>query len=432
MQNEHNSPNNEHEGISRVNKNSGKAISIKKILITSIIVTLAWLILYWISSYSSHKNTVESKIEAHNKMVKEGKEKATKEMDEKVSDLKTKMSPMLDMKDDLRIQGDLQSEYSHVDSQRRMEKAANDEDEEDERVLKELKERATSHDWHDRSGELASTIQYLSCDRTAESEVFRRRSSMIAKKNLAKKYIVDVQRLESLNYIDDWDRATINKKKAFIKGAEAINENMSDAEVLQDMIATDRVLQRCKARAEKMIPAYLKYDGTGLIFIYFKRVKKTADLFGVDIDWTVPLMIKKERDWFYAPTSSKHACPPERKDCLAGCEYIEKMDKEYKALGDHPSLKTELFLHYRNKRSKMFYTIEACLEGGAYPKNQKLLNLYKEQKKKFENCYRSTKRVADLPDCFERQDAFYKRQERIPKEIEKEIERSRKELSIKW
>jgi len=139
MQNEHNSPNNEHEGISRVNKNSGKAISIKKILITSIIVTLAWLILYWISSYSSHKNTVESKIEAHNKMVKEGKEKATKEMDEKVSDLKTKMSPMLDMKDDLRIQGDLQSEYSHVDSQRRMEKAANDEDEEDERVLKELK-----------------------------------------------------------------------------------------------------------------------------------------------------------------------------------------------------------------------------------------------------------------------------------------------------
>jgi len=425
MQNEHNSPNNEHEGISRVNKNSGKVSSIKKIIITSIIITLAWFILYWVSSYSSHKSTVESKIEAHNKMVKEGKEKITKEMDEKVSDLKTKMSPMLDMKDDLRIQGDLQSEYSHVDSQRRMEKAANEEDEEDERVLKELKERATSHDWHERSEEVASTIKYLSCDDTAESKVFRRRSSIIARKNLAKKYIVDVQRLESLNYIDDWDRATINKKKAFIKGAEAINENMSDAEVLQDMIATDGVLQRCKARAEKMIPAYLKYDGTGLIFIYFKRVKKTADLFGVDIDWTVPLMIKKEIDWYDKWKGGE----------LNGegpCEFQERMDKEYKALGDHPSLKTELFLHYRNKRSRMESAIESCLKGGSYPRNQKLKNLYKEKKKKFENCYRSTKRVADLPDCFERQDAFYKRQERIPKEIEKEIERSRKELSIKW
>ena len=81
MQNEHKSPNNEHEGISRVNKNSGKASSVKKILITSIIVTLAWFILYWVSSYSSHKNAVESKIEAHNKIVKEGKEKVTKEMD---------------------------------------------------------------------------------------------------------------------------------------------------------------------------------------------------------------------------------------------------------------------------------------------------------------------------------------------------------------
>ena len=81
MLNEHKSPNNEHEGISRVNKNSGETSSVKKILIISIIVTLAWLILYWVSSYSSHKNTVESKIEAHNKMVKEGKEKITKEMD---------------------------------------------------------------------------------------------------------------------------------------------------------------------------------------------------------------------------------------------------------------------------------------------------------------------------------------------------------------
>ncbi len=425
MQNEHNSPNNEHEGISRVNKNSGKVSSIKKIIITSIIITLAWFILYWVSSYSSHKNTVESKIEAHNKMVKEGKEKITKEMDKKVSDLKTKMSPMLDMKDDLRIQGDLQSEYSHVDSQRRMEEAANREDSRDERVLKELKARAASHDWHDRSGELASALKYLSCDDTAEGEVFRRRSSIIARKNLAKKYVVDVQRLESLNYIDDWDRATINKKKAFIKGAEAINENMSDAEVLQDMIATDDVLQRCRARAEKMIPAYLKYDGTGLIFIYFGEVKKTADLFGVDIDWTVPLMIKKERDWYKKWKGGK----------LNGegpCEFQERMDKEYKALGDHPSLKTELFLHYRNKRSRMESAIESCLKGGSYPRNQKLKNLYKEKKKKFENCYRSTKRVADLPDCFERQDAFYKRQERIPKEIEKEIERSRKELSIKW
>ena len=425
MQNEHKSPNNEHEGISRVNKNSGETSSVKKILIISIIVTLAWLILYWVSSYSSHKNTVESKIEAHNKMVKEGKEKITKEMDEKVSDLKTKMSPMLDMKDDLRIQGDLQSEYSYVDSQRRMKKAANDEDERDERVLKELKERATSHDWNDVSDQLVSTIQYLSCDRTAEEKVFRRRSSIIARKNLANKYVVDVQRLESLNYIDDWDRATINKKKAFIKGAEAINENMSDTEVLQDIIATNGVLQRCKARAEKMIPAFVKYDGSGWIFIYFDEVKKTADLFGVDIDWTVPLMIKQEEDWYGKWKGGE----------LNGegpCEFQERMDKEYKALGDHPSLKTELFLHYRNKRSRMESAIESCLKGGSYPRNQKLKNLYKEKKKKFENCYRSTKRVADLPDCFERQDAFYKRQERIPKEIEKEIERSRKELSIKW
>lgn len=425
MQNEHNSPNNEHEGISRVNQNSGEVSSVKKILIASILVTLAWFILYWVSSYSSHKNTVESKIEAHNKMVKEGKEKITKEMDEKVSDLKTKMSPMLDMKDDLRIQGDLQSEYSYVDSQRRMKKAANDEDEEDERVLKELKERATSHDWNDVSDQLVSTIQYLSCDRTAEEKVFRRRSSIIARKNLAKKYVVDVQRLESLNYIDDWDRATINKKKAFIKGAEAINENMSDTEVLQDIIATNGVLQRCKARAEKMIPAFVKYDGSGWIFVYFKRVKRTADLFGVDIDWTVPLMIKQEEDWYGKWKGGKL-------NGEAPCEFQERMDKEYQALGDHPSLKTELFLHYRNKRSRMESAIESCLKGGSYPRNQKLKNLYKEQKKKFENCYRSTKRVADLPDCFERQDAFYKRQERIPKEIEKEIERSRKELSIKW
>ena len=70
------------------------------------------------------------------------------------------------------------------------------------------------------------------------------------------------------------------------------------------------------------------------------------------------------------------------------CEFQERMDKEYKALGDHPSLKTELFLHYRNKRSEMGDTIESCLKGGSYPRNQKLKNLYKQQKKKFENCYR--------------------------------------------
>jgi hypothetical protein len=368
MQNEHKSPNNEHEGISKLKKNAGKAKCIKKILVASAIITFIWLILYWISNYSHHKSTVESKIEAHNKMIEEGKVKITKEMDEKVSDLKTKMSPMLDMKDDLRIQGDLQSEYSKVDSQRRMERADNTEDEEDERVLKELKEKATSHDWNERSEEVASTIKYLSCDDTAEREVFRRRSSIIARKNLAKRYVVDIQRLESLNYIDDWDRATLNKKKAFIKGVEAINENMSDAEVLQNMIATDDVLQRCKARAEKMIPAYLKYDGTGLIFIYFNQVKKTADLFGVNIDWTVPLMIKKEIDWYKKWKGGK----------LNGegpCEFQERMDKEYQALGAHPSLKTELFLHYRNKRSRMGYTRKDCLVGGAYPKNQRLWDL---------------------------------------------------------
>ena len=368
MQNEHKKPNNKHEGISKLNQNSNKASSIKKILITSIIVTLAWLILYWISSYASHKNTVESKIDAHNKMIKEGKEKITKEMDEKVSDLKIKMSPMLDMKDDLRIQGDLQSEYSQVDSQRRMEETANRKDARDERVLKELKEKSISHDWDERSEEVSTTIKYLSCDDTAEREVFRRRSSIIARKNLAKRYVVDVQRLESLNYIDDWDRATLNKKKAFIKEVEAINENISDVEVLQDMIATDDVLQRCKARAEKMIPAYLKYDGTGLIFIYFNQVKKTADLFGVDIDWTVPLMIKKEIEWYKKWKGGE----------LNGegpCEFQERMDKEYQALGDHTSLKTELFLHYRNKRSRMGQAIKRCLEGGAYPKNQRLWDL---------------------------------------------------------
>ena len=61
---------------------------------------------------------------------------------------------------------------------------------------------------------------------------------------------------------------------------------------------------------------------------------------------------------------------------------------------------------YRNKRSRMESAIESCLKGGSYPRNQKLKNLYKEQKKKFAQKTYLKQQIAEIPPTMKIKDTI--------------------------
>jgi hypothetical protein len=412
---------------------------------SSIILCILLGILYFISAGKKHKNDVQEKIAEHQKMVKDGTAKLNKEIDDKVSDLNTKMQPMLDYKDDLVMSNDLIFEYGHVDRERRANKADQSEDEQDDRVIADLMRRSKENDWDYKTksserSEIWDILEYSHFVSGAEDKLFRARSSLIAKKNLAKRYKEDIKRLESLNTIDNWDQITLDKKRAFVKKVDAIDENISDAELLKDRIEKDVVLKRNKMRAHKLIPILIQYDGYFCAEIYYKELRRAAELYGVDMDWTVPDMVKKELDWFNNREPLYVDSPREKfkKSHKEKCAFVEQMDKEYKALGDHPGFKTPLFQIYRNNISEIGGAVKHCFGSGYYPLNQKLKDLWVAKEKEWTiNCdeVKTTfNGVGDeIDQCYAKRKAFYERKSKvIPKLIDKEIARSKEELAIKW
>ena len=415
---------------------------------SSIILCILLVIIYFISASKDHKNNVQEKIAEHQKMVKDGTAKLKKEMGDKVSDLNTKMQPMLDKKDDLVMNNDLTFEYMHVDRERRANKADQSQDEQDDRIIADLMRRSKENDWDyktkgqsfSKPDEIWSVLKYSHFVSGAEDKLFGARSALIAKKNLAKRYKKDIARLESLNTIDNWDQVTLDKKRAFVKKVDAIDVNISDAELLNDLIEKDVVLKRDKMRAQKLIPVLMQYDGYFTAEIYFKELKRAAEIYGVDMDWTAPDMVKKELDWFENREPIYISSPREKaeKAHQENCAFIEQMDKEYKALGDHPGLKTPLFKIYRNNISEIASIRKGCLKSGAYPLNQKLKDLRKEEEKEWTiNCENANTSKHDterkIDKCYAKRKAFYERKNKvIPKLIAKEIARSKKELAIKW
>ena len=414
----------------------------------SIVLCILMLIMYFVSAVKGQKNNVQEKITEHQKMVKTGTAKLKKEMDDKVSDLNTKMQPMLDYKDDLVMNNDLTFEYGHVDRERRSQKAQNRQDDRDDRVVADLMRRSKENDWEYKTkgkssserSEIWDIMPYLHLVSAAEDELFRVRSTLIAKKNLAKKYEKDIARLESLNTVDNWDQITLDKKRAFVKKVDAIDENISDAEILKDLIEKDSVLRRKKMRAHKLIPILIQYDAYFTAESYFKQFRRAAEIYGVDMDWTVPDMVKKELDWFENREPIYVDSDPEKtkKARQENCAFIEEMDKEYKALGDHPGLKTPLFQTYRNNISEIGRTREGCLGRGRYPLNKKLKNLHDEKEKEWtiscENVKTTFNGVGDeIDQCYAKRKAFYEKKAKVlPKLIAKEIARSKEELAIKW
>ena len=318
--------------------------------------------------------------------------------------------------------------------------------------------RSKENDWDykttgkssSKPDEIWDILPYLHLVSAAEDALFNAKSALIAKKNLAKRYKKDIARLESLNTIDNWDQITLDKKRAFVKKVDAINENISDAELLKDLIEKDVVLKRDKMRAHKLIPVLIQYDGYFTSKSYFKEFKRAAEIYGVDMDWTVPDMVKKELDWLnnledeWRNSKSKFMMNKDIKPedieeyHQKKCTFVEKMDNEYKALGDHPGLKTTLFQIYRNHNSKIARAIKNCWKTGYYPLNQKLKDLHNEEEKEWtincENVKTTFNGVGnEIDQCYAKRKAFYERKTKvIPKLISKEIARSKKELGIKW
>jgi len=282
--------------------------------------------------------------------------------------------------------------------------------------------------------------KYINCYKKIQDDLFRFRSWVIAKHNLVEKYKKDIVRIESLSEIDDWEKVTLEKKRAFIEDAKNYNLNATDEELVQMILDNNpnSVVNSCVAMAKKAIPILVKYDGGNRVPIYLKELKETADYFGIakEIDWTVPVMVIEEekaykeykynwRSKYCSDKKHKAQCAREisenpntrilnKKVSTAACNYIKEMDKKYEELGDNPGLKYPIFTKYRK------YTLkpENCAKAGMYPENKRLQKLIIEEEETSNKWGFKT-------------DKENKRLKYLNKEIEKEREKNEK-LMKKW
>jgi hypothetical protein len=404
---------------------------------------------YLYKGYATKKNMIENKVTEHMKKVEEGKKMLSEKMDRKVADLKKEMKPLLDKKDDIRMKTDEVMEYERVNSLRKT--ALSEQRREDrqncmlnilmgdESCKKEIIEKY-NYSSFDVSSTHRGLYDYINCYEKIQDDLFRFRSWVIAKHNLVEKYKKDIARIESLSEIDDWERATLEKKKAFIDDAKKYSKNATDQELVQ-MIMSNKprgVIASCVAMAKKAIPILVKYEEYNRLPIHLKELKKTADYFGIakEIDWTVPMMVveeekgeKEQLDKFDAEYCSdkKHkmhchisgGTTPEnriwyKKRGMLSCNYIKEMDKKYEELGDNPGLKYPIFTKYRK------YTLkpENCASAGLYPENKRLQKLI-SKKQEISNKWGF------------KSDEEKKRLKYLEKEIEKEREKNEK-LMKKW
>jgi hypothetical protein len=434
------------ENLKEVNKDKSAD---RAVLIAGVIVVILMIGgIYLYKGYVTKKSMIENKVTEHMKKVEEGKKMLSEKMDRKVVDLKKEMEPLLDKKDDIRMKTDEVMEYERVNSLRKTERAEQRREDEqncmlnilmgDDSCKKEYMEKYNYSNF-DENATHRELYKYINCYKKIQDDLFRFRSWVIAKHNLVEKYKKDIARIESLSEIDDWERATLNKKKAFIEDAKNYNLNATDEELVQMILSNNpnSVVNSCVAMAKKAIPILVKYDGDRLP-TRLRELKKTADYFGIakEIDWTVPVMVIEEekgyneykdkwRTEYCSDKKHKKQChifgatTPEnriyfRKSMIESCHYIKEMDKKYETLGDNPGLKYPIFTKYRK------YTLkpENCASSGIYPENKRLLKLIDEKIK-----------ISDKWGF--KTDKENKRLKYLNKEIEKEREKNEK-IMKKW
>ena len=434
------------ENLKEVNKDKSadRAVLIAGVII--VILMIGGIYLY--KGYVTKKSMIENKVTEHMRKVEEGKKMLSEKMDRKVLDLKKEMEPLLDKKDDIRMKTDEVMEYERVNSLRETEKAEERREEVQNCVLSEI--MGDSSCWklledkhlinYNNSKAASKLYDYINCYEKIQDDLFRFRSWVIAKHNLVEKYKKDIVRIESLSEIDDWEKVTLEKKRAFIEDAKNYNPNATDEELVQMILSNNpnSVVNSCVAMAKKAIPILVKYDGGNRVPIHLKELKKTADYFGIakEIDWTVPVMVIEEEqgkkelldklDAKYC-SDKKHErhcdtfgpITPEnriwfKKRGRESCNYIKEMDEKYEALGDNPGLKYPIFTKYRK------YTLkpENCAKAGMYPENKRLQKLIIEEEEISNKWGFKT-------------DAENKRLDYLEKEIEKEREKNEK-LMKKW
>jgi len=435
------------ENLKEVNKDKSAD---RAVLIAGVIVVILMIGgIYLYRGYVIKKSMIENKVTEHMKKVEEGKKMLSEKMDRKVVDLKKEMEPLLDKKDDIRMKIDEVMEYERVNSLRKTERAEQEREDEQNCMLnilmgddsckeQHIEKYNRSQFWQKETHD--ELYDYINCYKKIQDDLFRFRSWVIAKHNLVEKYKKDIVRIESLSEIDDWEKVTLEKKRAFIEDAKNYNLNATDEELVQMILDNNpnSVVNSCVAMAKKAIPILVKYDGGNRVPIYLKELKETADYFGIakEIDWTVPVMVIEEEqgekellDKFDAKYCSdkKHErhcdtfgpITPEnriwfKKRGRESCNYIKEMDKKYEALGDNPGLKYPIFTKYRK------YTLkpENCAKAGMYPENKRLQKLIIEEEETSNKWgFKS--------------DEENKRLDYLEKEIEKEREKNEK-LMKKW
>jgi hypothetical protein len=116
---------------------------------------------------------------------------------------------------------------------------------------------------YNNSTAASKLYDYINCYEKIQDDLFRFRSWVIAKHNLVEKYKKDIVRIESLSEIDDWEKVTLEKKRAFIEDAKNYNPNATDEELVQMILSNNpnSVVNSCVAMAKKAIPILVKYDG---------------------------------------------------------------------------------------------------------------------------------------------------------------------------
>ncbi len=434
------------ENLKEVNKDKSAD---RAVLIAGVIVVILMIGgIYLYKGYVTKKSMIENKVTEHMRKVEEGKKMLSEKMDRKVKDLKKEMEPLLDKKDDIRMKTDEVMEYERVNSLRKTERAEQEREDEQNCMLnilmgddscKEQYKEKYNYSNFDENATHRELYKYINCFKEIQDDLFRFRSWVIAKHNLVEKYKKDIVRIESLSEIDDWEKVTLEKKRAFIEDSKNYNQNATDQELVQMILSNNpnSVVNSCVAMAKKAIPILVKYDGDRLP-TRLRELKKTADYFGIakEIDWTVPVMVIEEekgyneykdkwRTEYCSDKKHKKQChifgatTPEnriyfRKSMIESCNYIKEMDKKYEALGDNPGLKYPIFTKYRK------YTLkpENCASSGIYPENKRLLKLIDEKIK-----------ISDKWGF--KSDEENKRLDYLEREIEKEREKNEK-LMKKW
>lgn len=353
-----------------------KVAYFKTMLGILVIGCLVCFISIWGFCYVSNYMEVTKKVAELKKIVKEGKQKLNSELDNAEQDLQKEMALIFAKKDTGRIKLEEVMEYNRVDEQRQTERANKSRDDGYDFVLDWLQGKV-SMDKGKYTHSLDGLYEYCArCYDMFQKDVFNFRSTIIAKHNLAEKYKRDVEMLESLMELSNWNQQALITKKEYIKEVERYKLDTTDEDLAKQLLEErpNSVIQNCLRTSIKAIPILVQYDRTYRLEMYLDKIKKTADFFGIakEIDWTVPLMVKKEEKDFENHMQSWHNdyCTKNSDSCrnfsdkyekfskdrkIEAFRYIEMMNAKYAELGDNPGLNYAIFTKYRTCGHDSFY-----------------------------------------------------------------------------